>query len=63
MDIVSHWTWASILLQCVSYGYFYGATRPILVRTCVRLIAQYADVDCWSLLQMSFRLTAGRPSA
>ena len=28
VDIVSHWTWASILLQCVSYGYFYGATGP-----------------------------------
>ena len=26
VDIVSHWTWASILLQSVSYGYFYGIT-------------------------------------
>ena len=26
LDIVSHWTWASILLQSVSYGYFYGIT-------------------------------------
>ncbi len=28
VDIVSHWTWASILLQCVSYGFIYGATGP-----------------------------------
>lgn len=26
VDIVSHWTWASILLTSVSYGYFYGIT-------------------------------------
>ena len=26
VDIVSHWTWASILLQSVSYGWFYGIT-------------------------------------
>lgn len=26
VDVVSHWTWASILLQSVSYGYFYGIT-------------------------------------
>jgi len=26
VDLVSHWTWASILLQSVSYGQFYGIT-------------------------------------
>lgn len=26
VDIVSHWTWASILLSSVTYGYFYGIT-------------------------------------
>lgn len=26
VDIVSHWTWASILLQSASYGYFYGTS-------------------------------------
>ena len=26
VDIVSHWTWASIILQSASYGYFYGTS-------------------------------------
>ncbi|CAK0787648.1 hypothetical protein CVIRNUC_010870 [Coccomyxa viridis] len=45
VDIVSHWTWASILLQCVSYGYFYGATGPYWICSgamCVWLFAVVA---------------------
>ncbi|KAK9909531.1 hypothetical protein WJX75_003728 [Coccomyxa subellipsoidea] len=51
VDIVSHWTWASILLQSVSYGYFYGATGSYWIVSgamCVWLFAVVA-------LELKFR--------
>ena len=45
VDIVSHWTWASILLQCVSYGYFYGATGPYWCAPVSKHITWTGDAD------------------
>ncbi|KAK9816495.1 hypothetical protein WJX72_001008 [[Myrmecia] bisecta] len=56
VDLVSHWTWASILLQSVSYGWLYGAAGSMY----------YAVNDCliiWLFAIMALELKHRAPKA
>ncbi|KAK9809017.1 hypothetical protein WJX72_007974 [[Myrmecia] bisecta] len=56
VDIVSHWTWASILLQCVTYGYFYGASGAMFYATT-------GAVNVWLFCCMAIELKHKAPKA